>query len=113
MADTNLNILERSLTARHGNCMTDTDLCILSSGAAAGYGRPMAVANPTTVNIAKGTRSTGQFLTCTADKTTEGDKRIGTRHGSRMADTTINILDMSLAARYGSCMARCRPPFPG
>ncbi|MPC54294.1 hypothetical protein E2C01_048203 [Portunus trituberculatus] len=34
-----------------------------------------------------------------------GDKRLATRHGSHMADATINIPDRSLAARLGSCMA--------
>ncbi|MPC52823.1 hypothetical protein E2C01_046700 [Portunus trituberculatus] len=65
----------------------------------------MAIANPTTVNTTKSTRTTRHFLTCTMDKTTGGDKRLATKHGSCMADTTINILDRSLATRRESCMA--------
>ncbi|MPC76269.1 hypothetical protein E2C01_070678 [Portunus trituberculatus] len=105
MADANLNILERSLAARHGSCMADTDLRIKSSGAATRHDSQMAVAKPTTINTAKDTRSTGHFLTCTAHKTKGGDKRLAARHGTHMADATINIPDRSLAASHGSCMA--------
>ncbi|MPD03539.1 hypothetical protein E2C01_099180 [Portunus trituberculatus] len=80
-------------------------ICFLDSGAATGHGRLMAVSNPTPVNKAKGTRRTGHFLTCTADKTTGGDKRLAAWNGSRMTDATINISDRSLVARHGSCMA--------
>ncbi|MPC66461.1 hypothetical protein E2C01_060608 [Portunus trituberculatus] len=66
--------------------MADANLRILSSGAAARHEGPMVIANPTIINTAKGTKSTGNFLTCTADKTMGGDKRLATKHGSHMAD---------------------------
>ncbi|MPC71097.1 hypothetical protein E2C01_065366 [Portunus trituberculatus] len=63
MADTCLNILERSLATRHGKCIADTTLRILGSRAAAGQGSQMAVANHTTINSAKSTKGTVHYLT--------------------------------------------------
>ncbi|MPC45709.1 hypothetical protein E2C01_039416 [Portunus trituberculatus] len=58
MAESNLNILERSLATSHGSCMADTNLHFLGSGAAARHARLMGAANPTPINTARGTRST-------------------------------------------------------
>ncbi|MPC57619.1 Proteasome subunit beta type-5 [Portunus trituberculatus] len=48
--------------------MAITDLRILGSGAAAGHGRPMAVANPTPVNSVKSTQGTMHCLTCARNR---------------------------------------------